>query len=403
MASRVTRRVIRLSRPGLRTNDDGAEGARVSRQKVEGADKASESKSEEVPEEEEEEERQRRHERWAEEYFDVVEQLPLELHRTFTLMRELETKMQDRITFVASHTRSYRDARLAHRLQTGTPAIATTPAAVEEAFVQPDYGTSSDMDAEGEEYEEEQVQFGTSPRKDTPPSSSLGASRAARLSLLGGIARASTEAIRAAEEKVGLAMTAYDWIDRHIRRLDADLQRSESSLLLGLRAGTEASRGVRDALGIGEGETLYGRSNANQGWEDDSVMSGQSTPLPTTATAARAADAALSASLVTDMAIDPNEPKYCYCDQVSSGDMVACDNEDCPREWFHYHCVGLAAPPKGRWYCLFCAPPGYKGSGTFPPNAPCLPPGYDSRRPHNGEERSTAQRGGRGGLKRKKR
>lgn len=25
---------------------------------------------------------------------------------------------------------------------------------------------------------------------------------------------------------------------------------------------------------------------------------------------------------------DPNEPRYCLCNQVSYGDMVACDNED---------------------------------------------------------------------------
>merc|ERR1719228_1137756 len=48
---------------------------------------------------------------------------------------------------------------------------------------------------------------------------------------------------------------------------------------------------------------------------------------------------------------DPNEPRYCICNQVSYGDMVACDNEDCPYEWFHYPCVGVTAPPKGKWYC----------------------------------------------------
>ena len=25
---------------------------------------------------------------------------------------------------------------------------------------------------------------------------------------------------------------------------------------------------------------------------------------------------------------DPSEPRYCICNQVSYGDMVACDNED---------------------------------------------------------------------------
>lgn len=30
----------------------------------------------------------------------------------------------------------------------------------------------------------------------------------------------------------------------------------------------------------------------------------------------------------SDMPIDPNEPRYCYCKSVSYGEMVACDNEE---------------------------------------------------------------------------
>lgn len=42
---------------------------------------------------------------------------------------------------------------------------------------------------------------------------------------------------------------------------------------------------------------------------------------------------------------DESEPRYCYCNQVSFGEMVACDNDACPTEWFHLSCVGLAKPP----------------------------------------------------------
>nr|AGZ94896.1 inhibitor of growth protein 3 [Ruditapes philippinarum] len=51
---------------------------------------------------------------------------------------------------------------------------------------------------------------------------------------------------------------------------------------------------------------------------------------------------------------DPNEPRYCLCNQVSYGEMVGCDNDDCPIEWFHYGCVGLSQAPKGKWYCPQC-------------------------------------------------
>jgi hypothetical protein len=42
---------------------------------------------------------------------------------------------------------------------------------------------------------------------------------------------------------------------------------------------------------------------------------------------------------------EEGEPRYCYCNEVSFGEMVACDNDACPREWFHLSCVGLTKPP----------------------------------------------------------
>ena len=48
---------------------------------------------------------------------------------------------------------------------------------------------------------------------------------------------------------------------------------------------------------------------------------------------------------------EDGEPRYCYCNEISFGDMVACDNDKCPREWFHLACVGLSKPPgkNGEW------------------------------------------------------
>ena len=58
---------------------------------------------------------------------------------------------------------------------------------------------------------------------------------------------------------------------------------------------------------------------------------------------------------VLDMPIDPNEPTYCVCQQVSYGEMVACDNRECPVEWFHFGCVGLTSKPRGQWFCPRCS------------------------------------------------
>jgi hypothetical protein len=44
---------------------------------------------------------------------------------------------------------------------------------------------------------------------------------------------------------------------------------------------------------------------------------------------------------------DGDEPRYCYCNGISYGEMVACDADGCKREWFHLDCVGLKVAPKG--------------------------------------------------------
>ncbi|PWY87563.1 hypothetical protein BO70DRAFT_394449 [Aspergillus heteromorphus CBS 117.55] len=53
---------------------------------------------------------------------------------------------------------------------------------------------------------------------------------------------------------------------------------------------------------------------------------------------------------------EDGEPRYCYCNEISFGEMVACDNDACPREWFHLSCVGLNKPPgkNVKWYCNEC-------------------------------------------------
>ncbi|CAI5759034.1 unnamed protein product [Candida verbasci] len=58
---------------------------------------------------------------------------------------------------------------------------------------------------------------------------------------------------------------------------------------------------------------------------------------------------------------DEDNSPYCFCNQPSFGDMIACDNEEsCPNgEWFHYKCVGLLnrvealkyTTGKTKWFC----------------------------------------------------
>lgn len=50
-----------------------------------------------------------------------------------------------------------------------------------------------------------------------------------------------------------------------------------------------------------------------------------------------------------------DDTKYCYCQKVSYGDMVACDNANCKGQWFHWDCAGLISEPPGEWLCRDCA------------------------------------------------
>ncbi|THC96098.1 hypothetical protein EYZ11_004420 [Aspergillus tanneri] len=70
--------------------------------------------------------------------------------------------------------------------------------------------------------------------------------------------------------------------------------------------------------------------------------------------------------------IDPNEPRYCLCGDVSFGTMICCENQDCDREWFHLDCVGLSEVPSrtAKWYCPDCRVKLNKGTDGIVRNNP---------------------------------
>ena len=71
-----------------------------------------------------------------------------------------------------------------------------------------------------------------------------------------------------------------------------------------------------------------------------------------------------ASGVVTGMSTLPTDPQtadnedyvrsWCYCNQPSYGNMIGCDNEACTIEWFHYDCLRIRCPPKGKWYCPSC-------------------------------------------------
>ncbi|KAF6754229.1 hypothetical protein DFP72DRAFT_1068677 [Ephemerocybe angulata] len=99
-----------------------------------------------------------------------------------------------------------------------------------------------------------------------------------------------------------------------------------------------------------------------QNWNTGQPLEGPGMPV---SRGAAAATAAASVSANVDMAVntsaegqdvdgDADDTRYCTCNGVSFGEMIACDDETCEKEWFHLLCVGLEAPPSGKWYCEEC-------------------------------------------------
>ncbi|XP_044498464.1 PHD finger protein ING1-like [Mangifera indica] len=156
--------------------------------------------------------------------------------------------------------------------------------------------------------------------------------------------------VRIADEKVTLAVQAYDLVDAHIQQLDQYLKKFDEELR---RERDTVSATVSPAPSL-DGSTKSGRSG-------EGGRGGRKKTRLATAAAAQAVTEATAAAIANptgmelDLPVDPNEPTYCFCNQVSYGEMVACDNTDCKIEWFHFGCVGLKEQPKGKWYCSDCA------------------------------------------------
>ncbi|KIX07733.1 uncharacterized protein Z518_02387 [Rhinocladiella mackenziei CBS 650.93] len=51
-----------------------------------------------------------------------------------------------------------------------------------------------------------------------------------------------------------------------------------------------------------------------------------------------------------------DDKRYCFCNQRSYGEMVACENDDCPYQWFHTGCLNMKKVPDEDedWYCPTC-------------------------------------------------
>ncbi|XP_072389022.1 inhibitor of growth protein 5 isoform X1 [Diabrotica undecimpunctata] len=260
---------------------------------------------------------------YLEHYLDSLEHLPTELQRNFTLMRDLDTRAQ---------------------------------------------GLMKNIDSIADNFLRNKKTLTPEQRKEK----------------LDKIQALFNKAKEYGDDKVQLAIQTYELVDKHIRRLDNDLARFESEIqdkALNARNQEEPAVGKRGRKKFKDGKVEKKKRPGNSSEEDSTgTVKGSKKKKQKGAGAAGASGAkivsaakaaagevaeAVAAVLpglagiahpsdVLDMPVDPNEPTYCLCHQVSYGEMIGCDNPDCPIEWFHFACVGLTTKPKGKWYCPKC-------------------------------------------------
>ncbi|GJN30277.1 hypothetical protein PR202_gb18568 [Eleusine coracana subsp. coracana] len=156
--------------------------------------------------------------------------------------------------------------------------------------------------------------------------------------------------IRIADEKVALATQTYDLVDAHIQQLDQFMRKLEE-----FRQEKEAAASVAAGTAVAAAATVTANANVGVSTADATPKGGRSGERGRGGRKKAKVQPELPAPAIDlELPVDPNEPTYCLCNQVSYGEMVACDNSDCKIEWFHFGCVGLKEQPKGKWYCPNC-------------------------------------------------
>lgn len=182
---------------------------------------------------------------------------------------------------------------------------------------------------------------------------------------------------KCSDDKMQLSTKSYEIVDKHIRRLDADLAKYEAALQYKatkrqfgfvpskdgtkaysqkdkMRRGSAASdRDDDSASKHGDGKKKNKKESNSQTGKKSGIRFTMDDFIASN-TLGYAASTSSSAMPDVDMPVDPNEPTYCLCNQVSYGEMIGCDNPQCAIEWFHFGCVNLTTKPKGKWYCPQC-------------------------------------------------
>ncbi|NXO78355.1 ING4 protein, partial [Sitta europaea] len=156
-----------------------------------------------------------------------------------------------------------------------------------------------------------------------------------KLGLLKQIQEAYGKCKEFGDDKVQLAMQTYEMVDKHIRRLDTDLARFEADLkekqIESSDYDSSSSKGKKKGRAQKEKKAARARSKGKNSDEEAPKTAQKKLKLVRTSTEYGMPSVTFGnvhPSDVLDMPVDPNEPTYCLCHQVSYGEMIGCDNPD---------------------------------------------------------------------------
>ncbi|KAF4576903.1 hypothetical protein EYR36_000498 [Pleurotus pulmonarius] len=299
---------------------------------------------------------------FREEHYEAIEQLPLTLHRQFTLMRELDQQAKGYTSNLLPTLQLY----IRKRREIARSNVS------ENAQEGPlSSGSNHKVDDSH-----------SSPSTAQSPSAGGMETRSTR-ELLSHIARLAEDLSSASEEKVNLAQAACDSIDRQIRQIDQAIKEQEAAISLGSHPGTGLAPVILPDLAavprwsrmthveISDDEDEGGEAPLPL-QDDEGMVLGVTTNAPgkrrrgrpkgqSKTTEAQALVGAepyrretRSLKILPPKPPNDDEDVYCLCQGSKEDAMIACDGEHCKYEWFHWSCVGVTQEIEGKWFCPEC-------------------------------------------------
>ncbi|XP_061696810.1 inhibitor of growth protein 1 isoform X1 [Syngnathoides biaculeatus] len=268
---------------------------------------------------------------YVEEYLDLVESLPFDLQRSVSLMKEIDARYQDVL-------KELEDAYERYRKESDSPQRRKLQMSIQRALIR-----SQELGDEKIQIAGQMVELVENRTRQLDwHSERLVSSQEApesHVATPASLVTAAASMILSSSSAAALSKTGHH---------DKKREEVTPSSAGGDKAGGKRSRRQKN----GDSRESYGGLDAA---EDVGAGASREKRAKTSSKKKKRSKGKSEREVSPpDLPIDPDEPTYCLCEQVSYGEMIGCDNDECPIEWFHFSCVGLHHKPKGKWYCPKC-------------------------------------------------